>query len=88
MAEWEAEEAVDADWEADSGGLGELSETAFKSVMFELAQTWTPGTDPAEYATLLQIAASGRPSTWRVIRRSARAGRPRRACFGYSRGRL
>jgi hypothetical protein len=53
-SEWEAEEAVEADWESDSGGAGELTETAFKSVMFELAQTWTPGTSAAKYADFLR----------------------------------
>ena len=26
----------------------------FKSVMFELAQTWTPGTNPGKYAAFLR----------------------------------
>ena len=52
--EEEAQEAVEADWETDSGGTGSIPETNFKSVMFELAQTWTPGSNPAKYVAFLR----------------------------------
>ena len=48
----DAEDAVEADWEAD-GSDGGLSEAKFKGVMFELAQTWTPGSNPSKYVTFL-----------------------------------
>ena len=47
-------EAAGLDAEADSAGTGELTETSFKSVMFELCQTWTPGSNPAKYAAFLR----------------------------------
>ena len=52
--EWEAEESVETDWEVDSKGSGELTEASFKSVLFELAETWTPGSNPQKYATFLR----------------------------------
>ena len=44
------DEAVEEDWEADSGGADELSEEAFKSCWFQLADVQTDSIDGAEYA--------------------------------------
>ena len=73
----EAEDAVLADWDVDSRGEGIVPEESFKSVMFELAQTWTPGSKPDKYASFLrdllnaitEIDESTGPERTRVLKR-------------------
>lgn len=50
----DAEESVAADWEADREGADVVSEATFKNVMFDLAQTWTPGSSAKKFAGFLR----------------------------------
>ena len=60
-----------------SGGTGELTEAAFKSVMFELAQTWTPGSNPQKYAAFLRELLGAVTEA----EGSFKEGRPKRRVF-------
>ena len=49
----EAEEVAMEAWQADSRGLGYMSQTMLYDAMFELCDMWTLTTEPAEYVTFL-----------------------------------
>jgi hypothetical protein len=49
-----AEKAFEEDWENDSKGRGYVNQKAFFDSVYELADTWTEGTDPEEYIDFLQ----------------------------------
>eukprot|EP00966_Prymnesium_polylepis_P160874 3717920-Prymnesium_polylepis.1 len=51
--EADAMETIEDDWSSDAKGADILTRELFMDAMFELADLWTAGTEPAEYASFL-----------------------------------
>ena len=62
VAEYDEAEAVESvrdDWQHDSGGADCLTREMFMDCVFELADVWTVGTDPADYTACFSTNALG-----------------------------
>lgn len=62
--EVEAKQTLDEDWIADSDGNDVLSKERFMDALFQLADVWTDGITPAEYADFLRNLLDRISETW------------------------
>jgi hypothetical protein len=66
----EAAAAAERDWATDSGGDGQVDREEFYDAVFQLADTWTTGTEAEEYVGFLrQLKDIVFPEKWLVVRR-------------------